>query len=207
METASYIVTIVCLVLAMPLLIQILPQSFACLLRSREIINFERSLSRARSRNALFMLLLFPFCFFCARYRVIPCPRVALSEGFLPALGWTLAYVLGYFIVRVLLTLLFGPRKGEERIVQTSRWGTFTLFIPLVVVMVFTVALTLPFAPVHPYLTRILQAEILLFYVIGYLRRLQVYSSFCSFFGTRWYLLTTELLPAAVLVAACIWIP
>ena len=207
METVFNIVTVICLILALPLLIQILPRSLSCMTRSKEIINFERSLSRARSRDMLALLLLFPFCFFCARYRVVPCRLVSGAGDFLPALGWTLAYVGGYVLLRELFSALFSPREGDDRIIQASRRGTVTLFIPLVLLMVFTVVLTHPFPAVHPYVTRILQAEIVFFYFIAYLRRAQVFSSFTPFFRTRWYLLTTELLPAAAFAAACIWIP
>ena len=207
METASGIATIVCLLLALPLLIQILPGALSCMTRSKEIINFERSLSLARSRDALALLLLFPFCYFCARYRVVPCRLVAGAEGFLPALGWTLAYVGGYVVLRELCTLFFGPREGDDRILQASRRGPVTLFIPLVVLMLLTVALTFPFAAVQPYVKWSLQGEILFFYAMAYLRRGQVFSSFNPFFRTRWYLLMTEFLPSAALAAACVWLP
>ena len=127
-----------------------------------------------------------------------------MSYAFLQNYWWCLVALLGgYVLLREVFTALFGPREGDDRILQASRRGPVTLFVPLVVLVVLTVAFTLPFPAVAGHLRRILLAETLFFYAIAFIRRARVLSSFNGFFKTRFYLFMMEIVPGAALAAFC----
>ncbi len=81
------------LLFAIPRMVDVLPASVGGLLRAKELLNFENTMSLSRERDTLALLLLPLFVVALACYRVIPA-RLIIGAQPLSALGWTALFAL-----------------------------------------------------------------------------------------------------------------
>ena len=193
------------LLFAIPLLVDVLPASVGGLLRSKELIHFENTMSLSRERDWSVLLLMPLFVLALAYYRALP--SRLLAEGSLWAsLAWTALFLLAYFVVRNLCFRLLGPRTDDMRIRQVTGRSIFTFFVLLCMLMLLTYVVMLPFHLPDESITLVFRREIEAMYLIYLIRKGQIIFSYNSIGKTFWYIFTLELLPALVLASALILI-
>lgn len=196
---------VLCLIVAVPKWVNVIPASLGVLVRAKEVLNFENTMSLARERNVLVYVLFVPFCFCLTWFRLLPLsflPNFPFLMQFLVVLLW----VLLYFLLREGLFRLLGPRSLNTRLVQASRHSFYTFFVLLCTLMFFTLILLMPFSIVAPYFSDIFLWEILLIYSVFLIRKTQILMSFNSLFKTILYLCTLEILPGVLFVATVLFL-
>ena len=193
------------LLFAIPLMVDVLPASVGGLLRSRELIHFENTMSLSRERDRLALLLLPLFFTALAYYRVFPARLMA--ESSMPGVyGWTALFLLAYLLSRNLCLRVLGPKTDDQRARQVTARSFFTFYVLLCALMMLTYIALLPFHLPDASIAPIFRREIEAMYLIYLIRKGQIIFSYNSIGKTFWYIFTLELLPALVLASALIFI-
>jgi len=172
-----------------------------CIFRSKGCSTLEYSISTARIRNEVAILMFLPFCLVADRY-------LLYSPSFMNAVrpGLTVFCIMGalaaYLVVRRICFVLFRPLRMSSEALSTLKHILFVYFIALVPVMLLTAGLMgvfrVPDAPVRV----VLLWETAFFYLLSAIRVFQFLASRCNIFATFLYLCALEFLPAGLLLAS-----
>ncbi|MCR4566200.1 MAG: DUF4271 domain-containing protein [Bacteroidales bacterium] len=193
------------LLFAIPLMVDVLPASVGGLLRTRELIHFENTMSLSRERDSLALLLLPLFFTALAYYRVFPSRLMAESP--MPGVyGWTALFLTVYLLSRNLCLRVLGPKTDDQRARQVTARSFFTFYVLLCALMMLTYIALLPFHLPETRIAPIFRREIEAMYLLFLIRKGQIIFSYNSIGKTFWYIFTLELLPALVLASALIFI-
>lgn len=192
------------LLFAIPRMVDVLPASVGGLLRAKELLNFENTMSLSRERDTLALLLLPLFVVALACYRVIPARLITGAQP-LSALGWTALYIFVYLLCRNLCLRLLGPRSDNRRVRQVTGRSFFTFFVLLCTLMLLSYVLLLPFRFPDGVMTLILRRETELMYLIYLVRKTQILLSYNTPGKTFWYFIALEVIPALVLAALIVF--
>ena len=188
---------VVLLLFAIPLLVDVLPASVGGLLRSKEWVHFENTMSLSRERDYLILLLLPLFVLALAYYRVFPSPAGPVWAS----LGWTALFLLAYFVARNLCFRLLGPRTDDLRTRQVVGRSFFTFFVLLCTLMLMTYVALLPFRLPDASLTRVLRWEMLAMYLIFLVRKFQILRTYYSPLKSAGFFFSLEILPTLLFAA------
>ena len=184
-------------------LLSIMPAIIHCLRTSRGAGSLEHSISVARSRNISAAVLLVAFLLMADRFGLY-------GARFLSAMpfGTSLAALTGiaaaFLGVRALMHGLVKPARfgAEDR--QALKRLPYTIFIPLVIMMLVTTGLCVVFDMPEDAIRNILNIEIIASFCFSTIRAGQILAANCNGFSTILYLCALELLPAALLVASAV---
>ena len=185
---------------AIPLLVDVLPASVGGLLRSKELIHFENTMSLSRERDLTVLFLMPLFLVALTYYRVLPSRLVA--EGSLWAsFGWTALFLLAYFVFRNLCFRLLGPKTDDMRVRQVTGRSFFTFFVLLTMLMLLTYVAMLPFHQPDTSITLVFRREIEAMYLIFLLRKFQILQAYHSPLKTVGFFFSLEILPTLLFAA------
>ena len=193
------------LLFAIPLMVDVLPASVGGLMRARELIHFENTMSLSRERDSLALLLLPLFFTALAYYRVFP-SRLMVESSMPEVYGWTALFLLAYLLSRNLCLRVLGPKTDDQRARQVTARSFFTFYVLLCALMMLTYIVLLPFHLPETSITPIFRREIEVMYLLFLMRKGQILFSYNSLGKTFWYIFTLELIPALVLASALIFI-
>ena len=188
------------LLFAIPLMVDVLPASVGGLLRAKEVIHFENTMSLSRERDRLVMLLLPLFVLALSYYRVFP-SRLVTEGSAWASLGWTALFLLAYFVARNLCFRLLGPKTDDHRARQVIDRSFFTFFVLLCPLMLISYIALLPFHLTDATITQVLCWEMLGMYLIFLNRKIQILQAYHSPLKTVGFFLSLEVLPALMLAA------
>lgn len=182
------------LLFAIPLLVDVLPASVGGLLRSKELIHFENTMSLSRERDWSVFLLIPLFVLALAYYRVLPSRHLA-EDSLWASLAWTALFLLAYIVARNLCFRLLGPRTDDMRIRQVTGRSFFTFFVLLCMLMLFTYVAMLPFRLPDASVTLVFRREIEAMYLIFLVRKFQILHMHHSLPKAVGFFFSLELLP------------
>ena len=188
------------LLFAIPLMVDVLPASVGGLLRAKEVIHFENTMSLSRERDRLAFLLLPLFLVALAYFRVLPARLIAESPAS-GAFGWTTLFLLLYLLSRNLSLRLLGPKMDDHRAFQVISHSFFTFYVLLCALMLMTYILLLPFHLTPETVTFVFRCEIEGMYLIFLIRKIQLLRTYQSWPKTLGFTLLLEFLPASILTA------
>ena len=170
--------------------------------RLRGTVNLEGSVRTARDRNITALALLLPFVLIVNRSGLYA-PAFLASRDADTRLALFCAVVAAYLILRLLMYVLFRPRRRAELfgVARRSVWNCFILLC-LVLLPLYGI---LVLAGVQADIVRLVIFVIVtVFYGIAFLRRGRILASFCNPLTTFLYLCGLELLPTGLLVASAL---
>ena len=188
------------LLFAIPMMVDVLPASVGGLLRARELIHFENTMSLSRERDGLALMLQPLFFTALAYYRVFPVRLI--MEGTMPEIyGWTALYLLAYLLSRNLCLRLLGPKTDDHRARQVIARSFFTFYVLLCALMLISYIALLPFHLTDATITQVLRWEMLGMYLIFLLRKIQILRIYYSIPKSVGFFFSLEILPTLLFAA------
>lgn len=181
---------------------ELFPLLMDSVFRARGSSTLESSVNYSADRTHISLTLIIPAVIMIYRYCL-------WDASFLHGLGpgLRLAAVTGifgiYVLLRLLMYLLFKPRRGGE-FYQRSHRACFTFFILLMLAVMFSVGVLYVFHAGDVAIRHTIYTETALFYSWFLLRRTQFLSLSCNHLQTFLYLCGLEILPTGLLVATAV---
>lgn len=184
-------------------LVELTPPLIGCMVRGKENINLENSISLARSRDLIALTMILPFCLTIHRFSIY-------SPDFIDKMAesWRLPAVIGVFFSYILLRRIaitaVRPKRKIERIYAPAIKSVYNFFI-ITTLAVLTEGSLLNFMGIR---TEIIQNVIiwtlLTVYLLFLIRKLQIFASSCSIITAFLYLCALELFPTGAVVASAL---
>ena len=194
------VAAIILTIISLPDLFRIAPHLGYAFSRSRGAAELEHSLGTARTRNAVALLFLLPFCLVADRYAPVrpaflPQPSAAWSAPL------TFGLFAGWLLVRRLCYALLRPRRMGAEAFAALRNNPYNYFIPLTVLMLLSCGCISLVGASDALVRTVLCWEIAVFALFCLFRSGQILNAHCSGFATIMYLCGLEIIPAAAYVA------
>ena len=184
-------------------LVNILPSLLACLIRGKESLNLEASVKLSRDRDMLSLAMIVPFCLTACRYKLYS-PR--FMDGFSQEsyLGLCFGVFLTYFLMRVVMTWLFQPKKMQKKIYVAADKASYSFFIIYTLVLLaLGEILGMTDMPDGDIRSAMLWVSASI-YALFLIRKTQIFSTSCSIFVAFLYLCALEMIPTGILVVSAI---
>lgn len=180
-------------------ILRMIPSLMDCIGRYRANITLEHSVSKARSRNYIAMVVLVPFCLVVDRTGLF---RPSFWER-IPqfwSIFVTIGFICAYFILRNVLHLVARPKGFNSEELVALRHSFYNYFI-LASILTTVSVLVMSVFHIGPEAVRnVLLIELLLVYLIAFIRIGQFFGSHCKGFSTFLYLCALEFLPLGILI-------
>ena len=186
-----------------PNLYHIFPHLAKSFSRWRWNFTIEDSLQLARTRDLIALLCVAPFCLVVGRYRLVdPDFFGLLPEDWrtLEVLGMLLAWLL----VRSLIYLLLETRVTNAGTFQVARRAGRNFFIILTFVLLAVAGVCYCFGAPDGTVRKALYIAAGVVYMAFLLIKGEILNSVCNPLTTFLYLCALELIPAGILIAACL---
>ena len=187
-------------IVLLPGFLHVAPFLMDTAVRARGGFALENSVRASRERNQLVLLLLLAALLLSYRYRIY-------NPSFLQGMGDNLqllahaGIMAGYLLLRLVLYLLFKPRRRYDYYQYAHRLG-FTFFALLMLWVLPTAGILAILGANDLVVKWFIFVEAALIYLVYLLRRAQILSLSCNPLLTFLYLCGLEILPTAVLVVS-----
>ena len=186
-----------------PNLYRIFPHLAKSFSRWRWNFTIEASLQLARTRDLVALLCIVPFCLVLGRYRLVGMDLFR----FVPEAWHTLAILalmLVWYFVRSLIYLLMETRAVNPGTFQVARRAERNFFIILTFVLLAVAGICYCFGAPDSSVRRMLYIAIGVVYTVFLVIKGEILKSVCNPLATFLYLCGIELIPAGILIAACL---
>lgn len=179
--------------------LRMIPSLMDCLGRYRANITLEHSVSKARSRNYIAMVVLVPFCLIVDKTEMFrPSFWERIPEFW--SIFVTIGFISAYFILRTVLYLLVRPKGFNSEELVAVRHSLYNYFILASVLLIISLLLMFVFKVGPGAVRNVLSLELLLVCLIAFIRIGQFFGSHCKGFSTFLYLCALEFLPLGILI-------
>ena len=181
------------------------PTVLSCLTRWRNNYRLENSVPLVRSRNWTFVSCLLPFCLIAARYNFF-------DIGFIteqPAEYRTLFYIgvfLAFMLLRFVIYKVVRPMHGSMETYRIAHRSAMNFFIPYTILMLVTIGVLRLFHLDADNVRTVLLCESGAVFFLYLITKLEILASSYGVLTTFLYLCGLELLPAAALTGAIMWL-
>lgn len=199
------VLAVVLLVAALPDFLRLLPDLLYSFDRSRGAAALEHSVGQARTRNLIALCCALPFSLTADRFAL-------WRPGFWKAVppSWSAPAALGgmaaFLLVREFFWLLARPRRLGKEESDTLHHAPYNYFILLTVLMLATVGILTLLHGKEDFIHRLLLWEAAAVWLVAIFRSGQILGTFCNVFSTFLYLCALEIIPAALMVGAHMFI-
>lgn len=181
--------------------LRMIPSLMDCLGRYRANMTLEHSVSKARSRNYIAMVVLVPFCLAVDKTQLFrPSFWERIPEFW--SIFVTIGFISAYFLLRNFLYLIARPKGLNSEELVAVRHSLYNYFILAGVLLVISLLLMSVFNVCPGTVRNVLSIELLLFWLIAFIRIGQFFGSHCNGFLTFLYLCALEFLPLGILIFA-----
>jgi len=182
-----------------PGIIECFPSLLAAVVRWKESenINYAAKISRSRTRSCIALTI--PFLLVSARYCLF---SPAANPSPLMQLGITAAAMLGWLLVRLLMTAIFKSRHMRKDAWQSAVKCPESFFCILSGLMLVSAAVFHFTACPDEIAREIILWEIGVLYLLSIIRETQIFVHYRGGFSGFLYLCTLELIPSGLLIAA-----
>ena len=195
-------VFVVLMILLLRTFLQLLPFIADSLMRARGSNALDSSVRVSRDRNTVALVMLLPGLLLSFRYRLYDPSFVAAHHG--DERLWLIgACFAGYLLLRLIIYLLLKPRRRYENY-QTAHHASYTFFIILVLLAMFTAGILSVFKVDDGIVRLILYIETAVVYLVFMIRRSQILSLSCNHIQSFLYLCALELIPSAALIVSAV---
>ena len=195
-------VFVVLMILLLRTFLQLLPFIADSLMRARGSNTLDSSVRVSRDRNTVALVMLLPGLLLSFRYRLYDPSFVAAHHG--DERLWLIgACFAGYLLLRLIIYLLLKPRRRYENY-QTAHHASYTFFIILVLLAMFTAGILSVFKVDDGIVRLILYIETAVVYLVFMIRRSQILSLSCNHIQSFLYLCALELIPSAALIVSAV---
>ena len=181
------------------------PSLLGCLTRWRNNFRLENSVPLIRSRNWTFVACVLPFCLIAARFNFFDLDFIKDWDPeirTLPVIGVFLAFLLLRFIIYKVIR----PMHGSMETYRTAHRSAMNFFIPYIIVLLLTIGLLRVFGVDPDAVRTVLLWETAIVYIVYLFTKMQILASSYGVLTTFLYLCGLELLPAAALTGAILWL-
>ena len=183
--------------------LDILPSLVDCIFRWKANLNLEDNIHLGLSRNYSALIAFIPFCLLSDRLGLFKLKLFNfLPEGF-SVIG-VIAVVLAYAILRRLIYAFLSIRARRPDTFRAVHFSSFNYFI-IATLLLIVVALILLLFRCPDHAAKVVGiCTVGVVYLLSFVRKKQIFSSFCAPIQTILYLCALEVLPTGLLIAAVI---
>lgn len=193
------LISVLIVMVLLKTIVETLPSMLACLIRWKENINMENSVSLSRDRDFSAIAMILPFCLLVYRFKVYDPFFISNLPDNLRV--WAIIGILTvYLLIRRAASMLVQPRRIPQKTLAATEKSAYTYFI-LLTLLLLTVDSLCAFFDVS--LNAIKHVSLwlsALIYGLYLIRKLQIFTSSCSLFAGFLYLCALEILPTGILV-------
>ena len=201
-NTVTFI-SIILAMLSLKSLVSIFTSLAACLIRSKESFNLEASVKLSRSRDAVSLAMVAPFCLLAAKYRMYD-PLFMSSFGLDARLGLIAGIFLTYVLFRFVISRLIRPQRMPKKTYQTADKASRTFFTILTLTLLASCGIMSMFDAGESALKSAMLWISATIYLVFLIRKLEIFNSSCSVFTAFLYLCALEIVPTGTLVVSAI---
>ena len=195
------LISILFAIVTLKAMVSIFPSAIASAIRWKENLNMESSVKLARDRDICAMAMVLPFCLCVFRFRLYdPSFITQLPDG---GRLWTIIGIfLFYILIRDITRRLARPHSIPQKTATAANKSANTFFILLTLVLLAFGSIA-SFAGMQSELIKSVMLWLsALVYGLYLIRKLQIFTSSCSFFAGFLYLCALEILPTGILVVS-----
>ncbi|MGN0188709.1 MAG: hypothetical protein ACI395_04265 [Candidatus Cryptobacteroides sp.] len=178
-----------------------LPYMASCLLRWKEALALEYSVSISRDRNLFFVLMIVPMAILLDRYDIYSPDFLGFIPEDFRLLG-TVACLAAFILLRLLLLNVSKMRKTPKD-AYSAAGGLFrTVFCLAAVSLVLVSGVLGRFGVADGTIRTVILCCLSVFWVLLLLRKGQIFAHNCTVFSTILYLCVLEIVPTGLMVAS-----
>lgn len=181
------------------------PYVFRCCTMPRDNFRIEDSVPLVRSRNWTFFSTLLPFSLIASRYGFFDLDLIMEQPA-----EWKSLLVYAFFLLFILLRYIIykiaTPIRGNLEPYRVAHRSAMNFFIVYTILMLVTTAVLKLLNVDLSTAQQVFLWETAIIYILYLLVKTQIFASSYGLLRTFLYLCGLELLPAAALVAAILWL-
>ena len=181
------------------------PYVLRCCTRPRENFRIESSVPLVRSRNWTFFSTLLPFSLIASRFGVLDLDIILQQPAQWKSL-LVFAFFLLFILLRFILYKMFTPTKGSLETYRVAHRSAMNFFIPYTILLLVTIAVLRLLGADQSTSVKVFLWETGVFYFLYLVVKTQIFASSYGLLRTFLYLCGLELLPAAALASAILWL-
>ena len=181
------------------------PTVLSCLTRWRNNYRLESSVPLVRSRNWTFASCILPFCLIAARFNFFDIDFITEQ----PAEYRTAFYIavfLAFMLLRFVIYKVIRPMHGSMETYRIAHRSAMNFFIPYTILLLVTIGVLRIFHMDPDTVRTVLLCESGAVYFLYLITKLEILASSYGVLTTFLYLCGLELLPAAALTGAIMWL-
>lgn len=204
-NTILVVVAIVFFLIILDSFLHCIPYVLRCCTRPRENYRIEDSVPLVRSRNWTFFASLLPFSLIASKYGFFDLDIIMEQP-----IEWKSPLVYAFFLLFILLRFILykiaTPIKGSLETYRVAHRSAMNFFIPYTIILLVTIAVLKLLNVDQSTALQVFIWETAVIYFLYLLVKMQIFASSYGLLRTFLYLCGLELLPAAALVAAILWL-
>ena len=181
------------------------PTVLSCLTRWRNNYRLENSVPLVRSRNWTFASCILPFCLIAARFNFFDIDFITQQ----PAEYRTAFYIgvfLAFILLRFVIYQVIRPVHGSMETYRIAHRSAMNFFIPYTILLLVTIGVLRIFHMDPDTVRMVLLCETGAVYLVYLFTKLEILGSSYGVLTTFLYLCGLEILPAAALTGAILWL-
>ena len=204
-NTILVVVAIVFFLVILDSFLHCIPYVLRCCTRPRENFRIEDSVPLVRSRNWTFFASLLPFSLIASRFGFFDLDLITEQPA-----DWKSLLVYAFFLLFILLRFIIykmaTPVKGSLETYRVAHRSAMNFFIPYTMLLLVTIAVLKLLNVDQSTANMVFIWETAIVYFLYLVVKTQIFASSYGLLRTFLYLCGLELLPAAALVAAILWL-
>ena len=204
-NTILVVVAIVFFLIILDSFLHCMPYVLRCCSRPRDNFRIEDSVPLVRSRNWTFFATLLPFSLIASRYGLFDLDIITAQPA-----EWKSLLVYAFFLLFILLRFILykvaTPLRGNLETYRVAHRSAMNFFIPYTILLLVTIAVLKLLGVDQSTAIQVFIWETAIVYFLYLVVKTQIFASSYGLLRTFLYLCGLELLPAAALVAAILWL-
>lgn len=204
-NTILVVVAIVFFLIILDSFLHCMPYVLRCCSRPRDNFRIEDSVPLVRSRNWTFFATLLPFSLIASRYGLFDLDIITAQPA-----EWKSLLVYAFFLLFILLRFILykvaTPLRGNLETYRVAHRSAMNFFIPYTILLLVTIAVLKLLGVDQSTAIQVFIWETSIVYFLYLVVKTQIFASSYGLLRTFLYLCGLELLPAAALVAAILWL-
>ena len=181
------------------------PTALSCLTRWRNNYRLESSVPLVRSRNWTFASCILPFCLIAARFNFFDIDFITEQPAEYRT-AFHIAVFLAFMLLRFVIYKVIRPMHGSMETYRIAHRSPMNFFIPYTILLLVTIGVLRIFHMDPDTVRTVLLCESGAVYFLYLITKLEILASSYGVLTTFLYLCGLELLPAAALTGAIMWL-
>ena len=202
LESVMVVISVLLGILFLRNFLNIIPYLLDNFTRARGSVALESSVRVSRDRNIVALILIIPCIMVINKYGIYEPDLINGADEDVHLMVVAGVFFL-YLLLRLLLWVVFRPKRGGDNYMMARRTA-YTFFILIGLLVLPTVGILILFHVNPLTIKTVILIEILVIYLVYFVRKAQILSLGCSSLTVFLYLCALEILPTGLLVASAL---